>query len=173
VCNGTVTTDLDAANFLLATLAFLLSAGAIVYTRRATQASEQSAEAASRSAAVAERAEQRQLEEAAERAVAWRFAPEPVTVFSDMPAGTYDDGMTQMVNEGDGTAYDVRVEVHEGMQVLGGPLLHGATVHSNEWVRLAKSTGGYGEHKEGHVSWRVTRDGPVRSRHFDLRGRSL
>jgi hypothetical protein len=173
VCNGAVTTDLDAANFLLATLAFLLSAGAIAYTRRATRASEQAAEAASRSATVAERAEQRQLEESADRAVRWRFMPEPRVVFSNTPAGIHDDRMTSMTNEGDGTAYDVRVELHEGPQIIGGPLVNGATVHSNESVRLPANTAGYGEHQELRVYWRVTVDGPVRSRHFDLRGRAL
>jgi len=173
VCNRTVTTDLDAATFLLAVLAFLLSVGAILYTRRATRASEQSAEASSRSAAVAERAEQREVEEAAERAVRWRFAPGPRVVFSGMPLAENADRMTQMVNEGESTAYDVRVELHEGPQVIGGPLLHGATVHSNEWVRLARSTAGYGEHQELRVYWRVGSNGPVRSRHFDLRGRAL
>ena len=151
---------------VVAVLALLISIGAFIYSRRATIAAE-------RSTAVSERQEQRQLEEAAERAVRWRFAPEPVVIFSTTPARTYDEGMTQMVNEGDGTAYDVRVELHEGSQVIGGPLLNGATAPSNEWVRLSRGTAGYGEHQEVRVYWRASPDGSIRFRHFDLRGRPL
>ena len=46
-----MTTDLDAANFLLASLAFLVSAGAISYARRATKAAERSAKAVERATA--------------------------------------------------------------------------------------------------------------------------
>jgi Flp pilus assembly protein TadB len=61
---------------IVAVLAVLISVAAFLYSRRATIAAE-------RSTAVTERQEQRQLEEAAERAVRWRFAAEPQVFFAN------------------------------------------------------------------------------------------
>jgi hypothetical protein len=153
---------------VVAVLALVISILAFLYSRRATIASE-------RSAAVLERQEEWQFEERAQRAVRWRFEwpprvyffPDDSTSESTEPTEPTNDRVT-MLNEGDGTAYDVRVELNEGGQVIGGPLLNGITVHSNERVQLPASTAGYGRHKELTVSWRVTSNGRTRSRHFDL-----
>jgi hypothetical protein len=108
---------------IVAVLALLISVAAFLYSRRATIA--------------------------AERAVRWRFAAEPQVFFANtQPQKRASDAMTQMVNEGDGTAYYFVVALHQGPQVIGGPLLNGATVHSNDWVRLSPSTARYGEHQE-------------------------
>jgi hypothetical protein len=157
-----VTTDIDAASFLVALLALALSGGAIYYSRRATKASERSAkasecsaEAASRSAGVAEREEQRQAREAEERAVRWK--PEAV--------GT---ATVRFVNIGDGTAYDVAVEVREGNAIVGGRQVNGATVHSGDSVRVPASTAGLGTHRQFDVHWRTSPEGPVQTRTIDI-----
>jgi hypothetical protein len=163
-------TDLDAATFLVAVLALLVSVGAVLYNRRGTHAAERSAkaseqsaeaasrsaEAASRSAAVAEREERRQLEEAALRAVRWEVLRVGSAVLS-------------LVNRGDGNAYNVRVEVAEGMQVVGaGPVVTRELIRSGESLRVPASTGGYGMHRELQVWWRTVPDGPEQSQRFEL-----
>lgn len=142
-----VTTDLDAASFLLASLAFLLSVGAMVYTRRATKAAERSADAAARSAVVAEREEQRQLHDAEDQAVRWR--PERL-----------GNGAVKFWNEGTGTAYDVDFEITEGAQMFGGPLRDvGGKVHPGDGVRISVSDRAGGDVT---ITWALRPGGPVR-----------
>src|SRR4051812_25906897 len=102
--------------------AVVISVFALVYSRRATISSE-------RSTAVSERQEQRQLDEAAERAVRWRFLPQPVVVFAGEPKRDTSHDVISMANEGEGAAYDVRVDLYEGDTLVGGPLVNGATIH--------------------------------------------
>ncbi len=138
-----------------ALLALIVSFAAFLYSRRATLAAEESAAAARRAAAVAERQEQRDLEDAERRAVRWR--PERLGTAS-----------VKLWNDGDGTAHDVRVEVSEGAQIVGGPQVYGVTVHSGEGVRVPASTAGYGVHRELLVHWRTSPSGPEESRTLEL-----
>jgi hypothetical protein len=96
-----------------AVAALLLSAAAFVYSRRSTLAAERSATEAQRSAAaaertadVAEREEQRVQAEVEERAVKWEL-------------DRSGNAAAYVTNAGDGTAYDVHVEVPEEMRVVG------------------------------------------------------
>lgn len=150
---------------VVAVLALAISIAAFIYSRRATMASE-------RQAAVAERQERRALEEAAERAVRWRFMPQPRVIFSDTPARGSGGDVLSITNEGDGTAYDVRVELRDGDQVIGGPLVNGELVHRGEWVGMPSATAGYGPNEQFLVYWRTAPDGPERSQRFDLTGRA-
>ncbi len=157
-----VTTNLDAASLFVALLALVLSGGAIYYSRRATKASERSAraselsaDAASRSAGVAEREEQRRGREAEERAVRWH--PEAIST-----------AMVRLRNTGEGTAFDVRVEIREGNQIVGGPGVNGATVPSGDSVRVPASSAGLARHRQFDVHWRTSPEGPVQSRTVDV-----
>ncbi|MGY1751093.1 hypothetical protein [Modestobacter sp. SYSU DS0511] len=104
----------DGTVAVTAVVALVLSFLAFVYSRRSTLAAEtaaaearRSADAAERSADVAEREEERAREEAEERAVRWAL---------DRVGGA----TAHLVNTGEGTAYDVRVQVPEAMRVVGG-----------------------------------------------------
>jgi type II secretory pathway pseudopilin PulG len=108
-------TDLDAAAFLVAILALVLSGVALYYSRRATRASEQQALAAMTATAVAEREEQRQLADAEARAVRWTVSV----------VGT---AAIRLTNVGEQAAHDVRVELPSGGQLAGRPLPAGQTV---------------------------------------------
>jgi hypothetical protein len=149
-----VTTDLEAASFLLALLAFLLSVGAIVYTRRATRAAERSAEASSRSAAVAEREEQRQLEETEARAVVWVVK-------------RTGSAALRLTNAGEVTAHDVRVVVPSIAQVVGRPLPNGVSVHrGTEIIIGAVEYRARGQFMD--VFWRLDPNGSEMSWHYPL-----
>ena len=102
-------TAADWITAVVAVLAFILSAVALVYSRRATRASEASAEAARRSTAVAEREEQRLAQEAEEQAVRWQLT------------GTGQYRPNRLTNLGSGTAFDIRIEMADNIKVLGMP----------------------------------------------------
>jgi hypothetical protein len=138
-----------------AVLALIVSGAAFFYSRRATLAAEEAAAAAGRAAGVAERQEQRDLEDAHRRAVRWR--PERL-----------GSATIKLWNDGEGTAYDVRVEVSEGAQIIGGPQVNGTTINSGEGVRVPASTAGYGHHREFLVHWRASPGSPEESRTLEL-----
>lgn len=156
---------MDLTNWIasvVAVLALATSLAAFLYSRRATLASErsataaeQSALAADRSAAVAEREERRQMRDADERAVRWRVEQ-------------LGSASVMLRNSGEGTAYDVIVEVREGAQIVGGAQVNGATVFSGEGVRVPASTAGMGRHKQLDVHWRTSVEAPVQTRTVDL-----
>lgn len=60
----------------ISVLALVASGASVVYSRRSAGAAGSSAESAARSAAIAEREEQRRLEEADRTAVRWRLEPD-------------------------------------------------------------------------------------------------
>jgi hypothetical protein len=147
-------TDLDAATFLVALLALLVSAGAIFYTHRATKAAERSAkaaelsaDAAARTAAVDERQEQRALADAEARAVRWRVTP-------------MSTAAVHLTNDGDETAYDVHVTVPPISGVLGRPLPAGESVPSGTALLISASVRFGGDLE---VTWRRRPDGPQQS----------
>jgi hypothetical protein len=91
-----------------AVLALILSTAAVFYSRRAAQAAHRS-EIAARCSAEFAGGEQRARRQIAEdHAIRWRLTRQG--------AATND-----LVNIGDKTAYDVRVEVPAGMDIVGLP----------------------------------------------------
>jgi hypothetical protein len=106
----------------VAALALLVSIAAVVLSRRAVQAAHRAEAAAhgSREAAAGELWARRKL--AQEHAIRWTLT-------------RHGAATNELVNIGDKTAYDVRVEVPEGMDVLGLPTEY-VQVLSGESVTL-------------------------------------
>jgi len=135
----------------------VLSILAFLYSRRSTLASERSAieaqraaAAAERSADVAEREEQRVRDEAEERAVRWSL-------------DRVGDAGGHLANTGEGTAYDVHVEVPEAMRVVGArtiadELPGGAKLPVQLSRRMSAPLGG-----AVTVRWRTAPGGPQRT----------
>ncbi|TFV86203.1 hypothetical protein E4P40_13200 [Blastococcus sp. CT_GayMR20] len=144
-----VTTASDWITAGVAVLAFLLSVAAFVYSRRATRAAEASAKAADRSAAVAEREEKRQAQEAEERAVRWQLTS----------TGRYRPN--RLTNVGDGTAYDVQVQVADDIKVQDHPY-EKEVIGPNSSMLVGIAVTMDSADDTVTVRWRNSPDGPVR-----------
>ncbi|TYP82017.1 hypothetical protein [Blastococcus xanthinilyticus] len=142
---------IDAATFLVAILALIISLVALYYARRATVANEDAAIAAGRQADVAERAEQQARAEAEANAVRWRVDR----------LGT---AAIKLNNDGPESAYDVRVLAPTAAQVHGRPLPDGETVRGYTSIRVwvTQFTGG-GEEDQLTVLYRLEPQGPQRT----------
>jgi hypothetical protein len=144
-------TDLDAATFLIAILALVISLVALYYARRATVANEKAATATQLQAEVAERAEERSREDAEANAVRWRIDPE----------GT---ASVRLFNDGTSTARDVTVSVlPDSRRVAGRSLPSGDVVGPAASLRIWVSQHAGAEPGELAVSYRLDPHGPYRS----------
>jgi hypothetical protein len=133
-----------------AVLALLVSAAAVVYSRRAARAAFRSEAAAHRAAELSAGEQWARRQIAQDHAIRWRLMRQG--------AATND-----LVNIGDRTAYDVRVEVPAGMDVVGLPTAR-AQVSSGGTVTLGVSRSRMAACQDGaiRVHWRDAPGGPER-----------
>jgi hypothetical protein len=132
-----------------AVLAILVSAAAVFYSRRALQVARRAEIAAQRHAEFAAGEQQARRQMAKEHAIRWTLTRNG--------AATND-----LVNIGDRTAYDVRVEVPAGMDTLGLPtesaeIPSGGTITVGVARSRQASQGGI-----IRVRWREAPDAPDR-----------
>jgi hypothetical protein len=118
--------------------------------QRSADSSERSAAAAERSADVAERQEHRAHVEAEERAVRWVLERR-------------GNAAAHLTNTGEGTAYDVRIEVPEEMRVIGASTT-ATQLPSGGQLRLGVSRRmSAAPRSRVTVRWRNRPDGPERT----------
>ena len=130
-----------------AVLALLMSSAAVFYSRGALQVARRSEIAAQRHAEFAAGEQQARRQMAKEHAIRWTLTRNG--------AATND-----LVNIGEQTAYDVRVEVPDGMNILGLPTER-AQVPSGDTITLGVARSRLGS--DGaviRVTWREAPGGP-------------
>jgi hypothetical protein len=132
----------------VAILALLVSTTALFYSRRAAQAASRSEVAARRSAECAAGEQIARRKAAKEHAIRWTLTRHG--------AATND-----LVNIGDHTAYDVRVEVPAGMDILGLPTQRAQMPSGDTFtVGVARSKIASNGGVMIRVLWRDAPDGP-------------
>jgi hypothetical protein len=134
---------------VLAVLALLVSTAALIYSRRAALAAGRSQAAAQRSADFAAGEQRARRKMAEDHAIRWKLTRRGAAT-------------NELVNIGDKTAYDVRVEVPAGVDLLGLPTER-AQIPSGATITLGVSRSRMASHG-GHIRvlWRDAPDAPDR-----------